>query len=99
MSTKSDQHTVGVPAKRRGQQMGDDRSAIRQRVMVDDTPEISGSMRESANEMFADDSSQHFGGDAATPDHVSPSTPGAIPIGQPLGQTGGEATFKQNQQK
>ncbi len=102
MSDKYDQHEVGIPAQRRGQQVGDRRSAIQPQRTADEweeTPEINGHVRESESEFFADKSSQHFGGDAATPDHVTPSTPAAIPAGQPLGQSGGEQAFKQNHQK
>lgn len=79
--------------------MGDNRSVLQDRdeMQWEDTPEVSGDARESENEFFADESSQHFGGDGVTPDHVSPSTPGAIPTGQPLGQSGGERAFKQRQ--
>lgn len=101
MSDKHDQHTVGIPQRRRGQQVGDTRSAIQNRDDADweETPEINGDVRRSENQFIADNSSQHFGGDATAPDHVSPSTPAAIPEGQPLGQSGGEKEFKQRQQK
>ena len=85
--------------RRRGQQMGDARSELQGRGNAgwQETPEVDGDLRESENEMLADASSQHFGGDSVTPDHVLPSTPAAIPASQPLGQSGGEQVFKQRQ--
>ncbi|MBA3440979.1 MAG: hypothetical protein H0T92_14030 [Pyrinomonadaceae bacterium] len=56
-------------------------------------------MRKSESEFFGDESSQHFGGDSRTPDHVSPSAPAAIPTNQPLGESGGERVFKERQSK
>lgn len=100
MSERYDQHEVGIPMRRRGQQVGDDRSAIQKDRQPDEweqTPEISGELRTSESDFLADTSSQHFGGDPVTPDHVTPSTPAAIPSGQPLGQSTGERVFKERQ--
>ncbi len=101
MTEQRDQHEVGIPERRRGQQMGDKRSVLQHRDEAEwaETPEISGDLRASESDFFGDESSQHFGGDPVTPDHNSPSTPGAIPTGQPLGQSGGERFFNRNRQK
>ncbi len=95
MSDNEEQHTVGIPERPRGQRMGrgEDLDAKRQE-MEDGTPALSG-IRAENSEMFADASTQHFGGDSVTPATTSPSTPGAIPTGEPLGQTGGERQAKQ----
>lgn len=102
MADKYDQHEVGIPARRRGQQVGDSRSALTPQSEPDEweeTPEISGDSRGTESDFFGDKSSQHFGGDAVTPDSASPSTPAAIPAGEPLGQSGGERFFKQREGK
>ncbi len=95
MIDNEEQHTVGIPEHPRGQRMGrgEDLDAKRQE-MEDGTPALSG-VRGENSEMFADESAQHFGGDSVTPDTVSPSTPGTIPTGEPLGQSGGERQAKQ----
>ena len=95
MSDNEEQHTVGIPETPRGQRMGrGDDLDIKRQEMESGTPAISGARAE-GSEMFADDSAQHFGGDSVTPDTASPSTPGAIPTGEPLGQSGGERQAKQ----
>ncbi len=101
MDKQRDQHEIGIPERRRGQQMGDERGVLHHRddAEWDETPEINGDLRASESEFFGDESSQHFGGDAVTSDHNSPSTPGAIPTGQSLGQSGGERFFNRNRQK
>jgi len=101
MAEKYDQHEVGIPARRRGQQVGDSRSAIQPEHTPDEweeTPAMSG-LRPLESEFFGDKSSQHFGSDPVTPDSVSPSTPAAIPTGEPLGQSGGEQAFKEREGK
>ncbi len=101
MGEKRDQHEVGIPERRRGQQMGDERSVLQHREDAEwaETPEISGDIRKNESEFFGDESSQHFGGDSRTPDHNSPSTPAAIPTGVRLGEPGGERAFKERQDK
>ncbi len=104
MTEKDEQQRVGIPTEPRGQRMGRGNDYDPNRHEMEDlaeaqaTPEISGD-RPAASDFYADSSSQHMGGDAVTPDHVSPSTPAAIPSGTPLGQSGGEAEFKQGQGK
>jgi hypothetical protein len=96
MATKKDQHKVGTPEKPRGQQMGFAGNPDQNREAMKDTPALRG-RRKKASKMFDDESSQHVGGDAATPRSNTPSTPAAAPTDLKLGETGGERVFKQRQ--
>ncbi|MDQ3684837.1 MAG: hypothetical protein M3430_04455 [Acidobacteriota bacterium] len=94
MVSKKAQSKAGLPARRRGQQMGDERSPInKDQEAKDDVPALSG-RRGEANEFFADASSQAVGSDGDAPSAVSPSTPAAIPTGESLGQSNAEKVFK-----
>ncbi|HEY0386639.1 MAG TPA: hypothetical protein VGC64_11535, partial [Pyrinomonadaceae bacterium] len=64
MSTKKSQQKVGAPEKPRGQEMGRGADRDQNREAMADTPALRG-RRKSASKMFADESSQHVGGDAA----------------------------------
>ena len=99
MSSKEDQSKAGIPERRRGQQTGEgekptERMADKNLEDMEETPALRGERKE-ANEFFADDSSQQVGSNPVTPRSNTPSTPAAIPSGQPLGQSGGEKEFKQ----
>ena len=97
MVSKKAQSKAGVPGRRRGQQMGDERSAKDKTLAAkENTPALRGA-REDANKYFADESSQHVGSDGEAPRDNTPSVPAALPTGQPLGQSGGERVFKQRQ--
>ncbi len=100
MATKKAQSKAGVPAQRRGQQMGDERSNDPSKMLVDkaNTPAARGD-RPEANEFFADNSAQQAGGDAARPRTVAPSTPAALPTGEKLGESGGERAARQRETK
>jgi len=100
VADKKGQSKAGVPARRRGQQMGDGRSPLnKDDDAKDDVPPLSG-RRAEANEFFADASSQAVGSDGDdAPSSVSPSTPAAIPTGEPLGQSNAEKVFKRRQTK
>ena len=98
MSSKKDQHNVGTPRKPRGQQMGFAGNPDQNREAMKETPALRG-RRKKATKMFADESSQHIGGDAVTPSSNMPSLPAAMPTGKKLGETGGERAFKQRQKK
>jgi hypothetical protein len=97
MSSEQDQHTAGIPSKRRGQQTGFAGNPDQNRLEMAETPELSG-RRDEENEMFADNSAQHQGGDAATPNTNSPSVP-AFNSGGKVGETGGETAYKQQEKK
>ena len=98
MGSKKDQHKAGTPQKPRGQQTGFAGNPDQNREAMKDTPALRG-RRKKETEMFADESSQHVGGDAATPRSNTPSLPAAAPTGVKLGETGGERAFKQRQKK
>jgi hypothetical protein len=97
LSRKKDQQKVGIPEKRRGQQMGKPGAPDQNREVMKDTPALSG-RRKKKNAMFADASRNHLGGDAVTPRSNQPSTPAQTSGGHP-GQTGGEIAFKRRQAK
>src|SRR5215467_688158 len=90
MSNK-DQHNVGTPQKRRGQQTGFQGRPDQNREEMDETPAISGN-RKYSNKMFGDRSSQHISSDPVTPSHNSPSTPAMNTPAR--GESGGEVQFK-----
>jgi hypothetical protein len=101
MASRKAQGKAGVPARRRGQQMGDARSTnvpAKQEQAEAQTPALRG-RRKSANKFYADDSAQQAGSNAARPRSNSPSIPAALPTGQKLGEPGGEKIFKQRQAK
>jgi hypothetical protein len=101
MASRKAQGKAGVPATRRGQQMGDARSTntpAKQEQAKENTPSARG-RRKDANKFFADDSAQQTGSNAARPRSNSPSTPAAHPTGGKLGESGGERVFKQRQSK
>jgi hypothetical protein len=97
MVSKKAQSKAGIPPRRRGQQMGDERS---QPSKTDEakreTPAMRG-RRKSASKFFADESSQVVGSGGEAPSAASPSTPAAIPRGMKLGESGGERVFKRRQ--
>jgi hypothetical protein len=96
-TSRKTQAKAGVPERRRGQQMGDERS---QPSKVDEaqeeTPALRGRRKE-ASEFFGDESSQRVGTRGETPRDNTPSVPGAIPTGVKQGESGGEAEFKARQ--
>jgi hypothetical protein len=96
-TSRKTQAKAGAPQKRRGQQMGDERSRPSK---IDEaqaeTPALRG-RRKDANKFFADDSSQMVGTRGETPRDNSPSIPAAVPTDMKLGESGGEAEFKARQ--
>lgn len=95
--SKKAQSKAGVPAARRGQQMGDEKSPHDGKESAEDqTPSLRG-RREDASEFFADDSSQKVGSRGEAPRDNTPSVPAAIPTGTKLGESGGEREFKERQ--
>jgi hypothetical protein len=98
MTTKKAQSKAGIPANRRGQQMGDDKTNSPNKLSAakQNTPALRG-RRKAANKFFADDSQQAVGGNAARPRSNSPSTPAAVPTNVKKGESGGEKIFKQQQ--
>ncbi|HKC66199.1 MAG TPA: hypothetical protein VKB86_21320 [Pyrinomonadaceae bacterium] len=98
MVTKKDQHKAGTPQKPRGQQTGFAGNPDQNREAMKDTPALRGRRRK-ATKMFRDESSQHVGGDAATPRSNTPSVPAVAPTNVKLGESGGEREFKRRQKK
>ena len=99
MASRKTQSKAGVPARRRGQQMGDERSQEDKTLKAKkQTPALRG-RRESANKFFADESYQHTGTRGETPRDNTPSVPAAIPTGAKQGESGGEREFKARQKK
>lgn len=92
MATGKDQSKAGIRSKRRGQQMGTAGRPDQNRKEMSDTPALRGELKKK-NQMFADESTQHTGGDAVTPRMNSPSTP-AVTSGGRKGESGGETGFK-----
>jgi len=96
MATKKAQSKAGIPAQRRGQQMGDERSSNNPNKMEESratTPALRGRRKE-ANEFFADESMQEGGGNTAAPRTNSPSVAAAVPTNEKVGEPGGEAVQK-----
>ena len=96
-TSRKTQAKAGVPQKRRGQQMGDERSQPSKTDEAQhETPALSG-RRKAASKFFADESSQTVGTRGETRRDNSPSVPAAIPTGVKQGESGGEAEFKARQ--
>jgi hypothetical protein len=96
-TSKKAQNKAGVPARRRGQQMGDERSQPDKRTESErETPALRG-RRKDANKFFADDSSQMTGSRPEVPRDNTPSVPAAIPTNVKQGESGGEREFKARQ--
>lgn len=97
-TSKKAQSKAGLPAQRRGQQMGDERSGKNKAVEAEEEkPALSGRRRKASNKFFADASSQ-AGDSGESLRDVSPSAPAAIPTGKKIGESGGEKVFKARQQ-
>ena len=96
-TSRKTQAKAGVPEKRRGQQMGDERSKPSK---IDEaqaeTPALRG-RRKAASKFFADDSFQSTGTRGETLRDNTPSVPAAIPTNVKQGESGGEAEFKARQ--
>lgn len=97
MATKKTQSKAGIPANRRGQQMGDDKtnSPNKQNEAKQNTPALRG-RRKAANEFYADDSAQQAGSNAARPRSNTPSVPAALPTGVKKGVSNAERAGKRN---
>ena len=96
-TSRKTQAKAGVPEKRRGQQMGDERSKPSK---MDEaragTPASRGRLK-TASKFFADDSAQSVGTRGESRRDNSPSVSAAIPTNVKQGESGGEAEFKARQ--
>ncbi|HVF49123.1 MAG TPA: hypothetical protein VNA19_03490 [Pyrinomonadaceae bacterium] len=97
MVSKKSQSKAGIAERRRGQQMGDERSAPDKMLEAKRNTPAARGRRKEASKFFADDSSQQTGARPETPRDNTPSVPAAIPTGTKLGESGGERVFKQRQ--
>ncbi|MBV8857191.1 MAG: hypothetical protein JOZ02_09700 [Acidobacteria bacterium] len=96
-TSRKTQAKAGVPEKRRGQQMGDERSKPSKTDEAQrETPALSG-RRKSAGKFYADDSAQHRGTSGKSPRAITPSVPAAVPTNVKQGESDGEAEFKARQ--
>jgi nicotinamidase-related amidase len=96
MATKSSskkQQKVGIPANRRGQQMGSADQPAGNRERSPEKLAARGRLKKS-NKMFADKSSQQIGSDPTISRTTSPSA-AAMNSGGHVGETTGETVFKQ----
>lgn len=96
-TSKKAQNKAGIAARRRGQQMGDERSAPDKRAESEKQTPAARGRRKDASKFFADDSSQVTGSSGKAPRDNSPSIPAAVPTGTKLGESGGEREFKARQ--
>ena len=96
-TSRKTQAKAGVPERRRGQQMGDERSPP---AKIDEaqaeTPALRG-RRKAASKFYGDDSYQRTGTRGETPRDNTPSVPAAIPTNTKIGESGGESEFKARQ--
>jgi hypothetical protein len=96
-TSKKTQVKAGAPAQRRGQQMGDERSAKDKTLEAKERTPSARGRRKEASKFFADDSSQMTGSRGETPRDNTPSVPAAIPTDTKIGESGGETEFKARQ--
>ncbi len=96
-TSKKAQNKAGVPSRRRGQEMGDERSAPDNSAESEKKTPARRGGRKAANKFFADDSSQMTGAGDEAPRDNSPSVPAAVPTNTKLGESGGEKEFKARQ--
>lgn len=96
MSSKKEQSKAGRKQKPRGQQTGFAGNPDQNREEMKNTPALRG-RRKAAARMFADESEQQVGTDAAKPRTNTPSLPAAMPANRKLGESGDERAFKARQ--
>ncbi|HEX7314599.1 MAG TPA: hypothetical protein VF297_11800 [Pyrinomonadaceae bacterium] len=96
-TSRKTQAKAGVAEKRRGQQMGDERSKPSKTDEAQQRMPALGGQRNAASKFHADDSAQRKGTSGKSPRSISPSVPAAVPTGVKQGESGGEAEFKARQ--
>ncbi len=96
-TSRKAQAKAGVPEKRRGQQMGDERSKPSKiDEAQEQTPALRG-RRKAASKFYADESFQRTGTRGETIRDNTPSVPAAVPTQGKIGESDGEAEFKARQ--
>lgn len=93
-ASKKTQSRAGAPARRRGQEMGDERTQKDKTLEAKRRTPAARGRRKGASKFFADESSQMTGSRGEAPRDNSPSVPAAVPTGEKLGESGGEKQFK-----
>ena len=96
-TSRKTQAKAGVPEKRRGQQMGDERSKASKTDEAQRESPALGGRRKAAGKLQAGDSAQRTATSGKSPRSISPSVPAAIPTDVKQGESGGEAEFKARQ--
>ncbi len=97
-TSRKTQAKAGVPERRRGQQMGDERSMPSKidEAQSEGTPALRG-RRKAASKFYGDDSYQRTGTRGETTRDNTPSVPAAIPTNTKIGESDGEPEFKARQ--
>jgi hypothetical protein len=96
-TSKKVQAKAGVPERRRGQEMGDGRSAKDKTLRAQEQTPAARGRRKTANKFYADDSSQTTGTRGEAIRDNSPSVPAAVPTNMKIGESDGEKEFKARQ--
>ena len=95
-TSRKTQAKAGIPEKRRGQQMGDERSKPSKIDEAQQQPPALRGRRKAESKFFADDSFQSVGTRGETKRDNTPSVPAAIPTGVRQGE---ESRGAQQQQE
>lgn len=93
-TSRKTQSKAGIPSRRRGQQMGDERSAKDKTLEAKEQTPAARGRRKSASKFYADDSSQTTGSRGEAIRDNTPSVAAAMPTGTKLGESDGERQFK-----
>ena len=96
-TSRKTQSKAGIPPRRRGQEMGDERSAKDKTLAAKEQTPAARGRRKTASKFYADDSSQTTGSRGESPRDNTPSVPAAVPTDTKLGESGGEREFKARQ--
>jgi hypothetical protein len=96
-TSRKTQAKAGAPPKRRGQQMGDERSTPAKIEEEQAATPAQRGRRKAASKFFGDDSYQRTGTRGETTRDNTPSVPAAIPTNTKIGESGGESEFKARQ--
>jgi hypothetical protein len=97
MVSRKTESKAGVPARRRGQQMGDERSQPDKTLESKEQTPAARGRRKEASKFYGDESYQQAGTRPEAPRDNTPSVPAAIPSNTKLGESGGEKEFKARQ--
>ena len=96
-TSRKTQAKAGIAEKRRGQQMGDERSKPSKTEEAQREAPALGGRRKTVSKLHGDDPARRRDTSGKSPRSISPSVPAAIPTGVKQGESGGEAEFKARQ--